>query len=334
MEGNRNRREGVTSLPAKSKTGFVYHDKFLLHHTGIGHPEKPERLKAIVSHLQTTGLWNNLQHLFIDSVPTETIRLVHTHQHIKFVKDRCDQVSESGTGFLDQGDTTVSSNSYDVALLAAGGVIAAVDAVCSGVLTNAFCAIRPPGHHAETNTPMGFCLFNNVAIAARYAQEKFNVRNVAIIDWDVHHGNGTQEIFYNDPSVFYISTHQYPFYPGTGARSERGSGKGEGFTLNCPMKAGSSEADYLQTFKNEIVPVLNTYRPELILISAGFDAHLDDPLANINLTENSFGIFTEILSEVAAKYSDNKIVSVLEGGYNLNALSKSVQKHLEILMKP
>ncbi|MDP2208947.1 MAG: histone deacetylase [Bacteroidota bacterium] len=321
-------------MPTKSKTGFVYHDQFLLHHTGIGHPEKPERLKAIVSHLQTTGLWNNLQHLFIDSAPTETIRLVHSSQHIKFVKDRCDQIGESGTGFLDQGDTTVSSNSYDVALLAAGGVIAAVDAVCSGVLTNAFCAIRPPGHHAETNTPMGFCLFNNVAIAARYAQNKFNVRNVAIIDWDVHHGNGTQEIFYNDPSVFYISTHQYPFYPGTGARSERGSGKGEGFTLNCPMKAGSSEADYLQTFKNEIVPVLNTYRPELILISAGFDAHLDDPLANINLTENSFGIFTEILSEAAAKYSDKKIVSILEGGYNLNALSKSVQKHLEILMKP
>lgn len=321
-------------MPAKSKTGFIYHDQFLLHVTGVAHPENPDRLKAIVSHLQTTGLWNNLQHLLIDSATTETIRLVHSLQHIKYVKERCEQAGEAGTVFLDQGDTTVSSNSYNVALLAAGGVIAAVDAVCSGVLTNAFCAIRPPGHHAETNTPMGFCLFNNVAIAARYAQEKFNVPNVAIIDWDVHHGNGTQEIFYNDPSVFYISIHQYPFYPGTGARSERGAGKGEGFTLNCPMKAGSNEADYLQVFKTEIVPVLNTYRPELILISAGFDAHRDDPLANINLTEYSFGIFTEILSEVAAKYSDNKIVSVLEGGYNLNALSKSVQKHLEILMKP
>lgn len=321
-------------MPAKSKTGFVYHDQFLLHDTGIGHPEKPDRLKAIVSHLQAAGLWYNLQHLFIDSAPAETIRLVHSSQHIKYVKDRCDQIGESGFGYLDQGDTVVSANSYEVALLAAGGVIAAVDAVCGGVLTNAFCAIRPPGHHAETSTPMGFCLFNNVAIAARYAQEKFNVRNLAIIDWDVHHGNGTQEIFYNDPSVFFISTHQYPFYPGTGARSERGSGKGEGFTLNCPMKAGSSEADYLQAFKNEIVPVLNTYQPELILISAGFDAHQDDPLANINLTENSFGVFTEILAEIAAKYSNDKIVSILEGGYNLNALSKSVQKHLEILMKP
>lgn len=320
-------------MQAKSKTGFVYHDQFLLHNTGIGHPEKPDRLKAIISHLQTTDLWNNLQHLLIDSVSTEIIRLVHTHQHINFIKERCEQIKESGYGLLDQGDTAISPNSYEVALLAVGGVIAAVDAVCSGVLTNAFCAIRPPGHHAETNTPMGFCLFNNIAIAARYAQEKFNVRNVAIVDWDVHHGNGTQEIFYNDPSVFYISIHQYPFYPGTGARSERGAGKGEGFTLNCPMKAGSSEADYLQTFKTEIVPVLNTYQPELILISAGFDAHQDDPLANINLNENSFGKFTEILADIASKYSNNKIVSVLEGGYNLNALSKSVQKHIEILMK-
>lgn len=321
-------------MAAKSKTGFVYHDQFLLHDTGIGHPEKPDRLKAIVSHLQATGLWNNLQHLLIDSAPTETIRFVHTSQHLKFVKDRCEQAGESGSVFLDQGDTTVSSNSYDVALLAAGGIIAAVDAVCSGVLTNAFCAIRPPGHHAESNSPMGFCLFNNVAIAARYAQQKYKIRNVAIVDWDVHHGNGTQEIFYNDPSVFFISLHQFPFYPGTGARSERGAGKGEGFTLNCPMKAGSNEADYLHAFKNEIVPVLNTYQPELILISAGFDAHRDDPLANINLTENSFGIFTEILTELAAKYSNNKIVSVLEGGYNLNAMSKSVQQHLEILIKP
>lgn len=321
-------------MPAKSKTGFVYHDQYLLHDTGIGHPEKPDRLKAIVSHLQATGMWNNLQHLLIDSAPTEIIRLVHSSQHLKFIKDRCDQAGESGSVFLDQGDTPVSLNSYDVALLAVGGVTAAVDAVCSGVLTNAFCAVRPPGHHAETNTPMGFCLFNNVAIAARYAQEKFNVRSVAIIDWDVHHGNGSQEIFYNDPSVFFISLHQYPFYPGTGARSERGSGKGEGFNLNCPMKAGSNEADYLLAFKNEIVPVLNTYQPELILISAGFDAHQDDPLANINLTENSFGLFTEIIADLAAKFSDNKIVSILEGGYNLNALSKCVQKHLEILMKP
>jgi len=180
---------------------------------------------------------------------------------------------------------------------------------------------------------MGFCLFNNVAIGARYAQKKYGVGRVAILDWDVHHGNGTQEIFYDDDSVLYISLHQYPYYPGTGAANETGSGKGEGFTLNCPMAAGSGEKEYLDAFRSKILPALHKFQPELVMISAGFDAHKDDPLAHINLTEDSFAEMTKLLQEIASKYCDEKIVSVLEGGYNLDALAMSVERHLVELTK-
>jgi acetoin utilization deacetylase AcuC-like enzyme len=315
------------------KTGFVYHDKFLTHDTGVGHPEKPERLKAITAHLQQIGLWQKLHHLMIDLAPLEIIYKAHTPNHVKLIKDRCLLASKEGHSALDGSDTVVSQDSYEVALLAVGGVLAAVDAVISGVLENVFCAVRPPGHHAESATPMGFCLFNNAAIAARYAQEKFGLKRIAIVDWDVHHGNGTQEIFYSDPSVFYISLHQSPFYPGTGLQTEIGEGEGRGFNLNCPMRAGSGEKEYLEAFNREIIPKLDGYMPELIIISAGFDAHKDDPLANINLTDDSFRIMTEMVSDIAEKYSKGRIISVLEGGYNLNSLSNSVEKHLNVLMK-
>lgn len=312
-----------------SKTGFIYHDRYLEHDTGHAHPERPDRLRSITRHLQNVSLWNELQHPIIDAASEEWILEVHTPQHWKFVKESCAR----GVEILDQGDTHACPKSYDVALLAIGGSLAAVDAVMSGVLRNAFCAVRPPGHHAERDTVMGFCLFNNVAIASRYAQKKYGVERIAIIDWDVHHGNGTQEIFYEDPSVFYISIHQYPFYPGTGARMERGSGKGEGFTLNCPMRAGSGEKEYMDAFVKEIVPALEGYRPDMLIISAGFDAHKADPLANISLTEESFGKFSDMLLEIADKYCGGRIVSVLEGGYNLEALAKSVEVHLRRLMK-
>ena len=315
------------------KTGFVYHEKFLIHDTGVGHPEKPERLKAVIAHLQQIGLWQKLHHLFIDLAPLEIIYKVHTPGHVKLIKDRCLLAAKQGYSALDQGDTVVSEDSYEVGLLAVGGVLAAVDAVMSGVLENVFCAVRPPGHHAESTTPMGFCLFNNAAIAARYAQEKFGLKRIAIVDWDVHHGNGTQEIFYSDPSVFYVSLHQSPFYPGTGIQTEIGEGEGRGFNLNCSMRAGSGEKEYLETFHREIIPKLHGYMPELIIISAGFDAHKDDPLANINLTDDSFRIMTEMVSDIAEKYSNGRIISVLEGGYNLNSLSNSVEKHLNVLMK-
>ena len=312
-----------------SSTGFVFHEHFLDHDTGPGHPERPDRLRAVESHLKKKELWNKLQHLIVDRASEEWIVKVHPPQHLKFVHDAC----QRGMEVLDGGDTHVCQASFDVALLAVGGVLAGVDAVMNGILRNVFCAVRPPGHHAEKNTVMGFCLFNNVAIAARYAQAKYNVERVAIIDWDVHHGNGTQHIFYDDKSVFYFSTHQFPFYPGTGSRSERGAGEGESYTLNIPMRAGSGEKEYLEAFHNEILPALEGYRPDLIMISAGFDAHKDDPLANINLTEESFTTMTSMMMEAAGKCCGGKIVSVLEGGYNLDALARSVETHLRVLLR-
>ncbi|HLX11263.1 MAG TPA: histone deacetylase, partial [Bacteroidota bacterium] len=229
-------------------TGFIYSDKFLEHDTGAGHPERPDRLRAIVKQLHDSGMWNKLEHLPFSPATEDWVLKVHTHRHVSFVKSSV----HAGHTVLDEGDTHVSKNSFDVALLAIGGVLAAVDAVTTGAMQNAFCAVRPPGHHAEHDKVMGFCLFNNVAIAARYAQAKHGIHRIAIIDWDVHHGNGTQEIFYSDESVLYTSTHQYPYYPGTGAREERGKGKGEGFTLNIPMSAGSGEPEYLKAFTEEV----------------------------------------------------------------------------------
>lgn len=311
-----------------SKTGFVYHDRFLDHDTGTGHPERPDRLRSVVAHLKQTGMWRELQHLLIDPAQEEWILKVHTREQLTFVRDACN----IGRKILDEGDTHCSADSFDVAMLAAGGVIAGVDAVMGGLLKNVFCAVRPPGHHAESKKVMGFCLFNNIAIGARYAQQHHGIHRVAIIDWDVHHGNGTQEIFYEDKSVFYISTHQYPYYPGTGGGNERGSGEGTGYTLNIPMSAGSGEMEYLAAFEREIFPALKSFRPELIMISAGFDAHRDDPLANINLTEESFTKLTAMLMKAADACCEGRIVSVLEGGYNLKALAVSVESHLNALM--
>jgi acetoin utilization deacetylase AcuC-like enzyme len=312
-----------------SRTGFVYHERFLDHDTGAGHPERPDRLRSIARHLQSQGTWQKLQHLMIDHAAEEWILKVHPPEYVKFVRDAC----RSGARVIDQGDTHICKESYDVTLLATGGVLAAVDAVMNRLLTNAFCAVRPPGHHAERSTAMGFCLFNHVAVAARYAQSAFGVKRVCILDWDVHHGNGTQQIFYEDKSVLYISLHQYPFYPGTGARSERGNGLGVEYTLNIPMREGTGEEEYLTAFQKEILPAVDGFRPDLLIISAGFDAHKDDPLANINLTESSFSKLTSLAMEAASSSCDGRIVSVLEGGYHLEALARSVNAHLLAFMK-
>lgn len=310
-----------------NRVGFLYHPDYLKHQTGPGHPERPERLSYLVNHLLGQPIWNSLIHLQPQHARTDHITLVHPENYVSGIAKAC----SSGVTVLDGGDTHVGRDSYDVALLAAGAVVEAVDQVMTGKLDAAFCAVRPPGHHAETATAMGFCLFNNAAIAARYAQKNHGVERVAILDWDVHHGNGTQEIFYEDSSVLYISIHQYPFYPGTGAAEETGSGKGKGFTLNCPMNAGSGEREYLEAFHHRILPALENFKPELMILSAGFDAHKDDPLAGINLSEETFGKMTEIVKHVAEMYCAGKIVSVLEGGYDLNALGTSVFQHLDTL---
>ncbi|MBI4811179.1 MAG: histone deacetylase [Ignavibacteriales bacterium] len=311
-----------------SRTGFVYHEKFLEHDTGPGHPERSDRLRAITNHLKEVNLWQELQHLMIDEASEDWLLQAHSLEHNKYLRQACLQ----GLNILDAGDTHASRESYNAALLAVGGVLAAVDAVMNNLLQNVFCAIRPPGHHAERDKVMGFCLLNNVAIAARYAQRKHCADRILILDWDVHHGNGTQQIFYDDKSVMYISTHQYPFYPGTGSRGERGIGQGEGYTLNIPMFAGSGEEEFIEAFKEEIIPSIDNYRPDMILISAGFDAHKDDPLANLNLTEESFGLFTSMITDAASKYCNGRIVSVLEGGYNLKALALSVESHIRKLI--
>ena len=312
-----------------SRTGLVYHPDYLKHEPGGGHPENPQRLRSIIEHLKQVSLWTQLTPIEPAIAPEELLELVHTKEYIERVK----WTSQQGFGCLDLGDTLVSKLSFAVARLAVGGVLKAVDAVMEGSLDNAFAAIRPPGHHAERDGAMGFCLFNNVAIAARYLQQNWHLERVLIVDWDVHHGNGTQHIFEEDPTVFYFSTHQYPYYPGTGSNTEKGKGKGEGYTLNIPLPSGSNEEDYLSAFQQGLVPAALSFKPDFILVSAGFDAHKDDPLAGMRLTEDSYYHLTQIIKRIASDTCQGRIVSLLEGGYNLLSLSRSVQKHLNALVE-
>lgn len=311
-----------------TKTGFVYGDIYLQHKTGAGHPERPDRLSAIVQRLEQTGLFDELAAIEPRESPDEWLTAVHTAEHLAAVREAAKEA-----GYAGSMDTPVSKDSYKVALHAAGGVLAAVDAVMEGKIRSAFCAIRPPGHHATKDEAMGFCLLNNVAIAARYAQKKHRLAKVLIVDWDVHHGNGTQAIFYDDPSVFYFSTHQWPFYPGTGAASERGTGKAAGTTLNVPLPRGSGQREYRRAFEEKLVPAAIEFKPDFVLISAGFDAHEHDLLGGMKLTAEDFAELTRIVKTIAEKHCGGRLVSVLEGGYELKGLAASVEAHVRILMQ-
>jgi acetoin utilization deacetylase AcuC-like enzyme len=227
----------------------------------------------------------------------------------------------------------MSSGSLTAAYLAAGGTLAAVDAIMKRQVDHVFCAVRPPGHHAEAGRAMGFCLFNNVAIAARYMQKNHGLTRVLIVDWDVHHGNGTQHSFEDDPSVLYFSTHQYPHYPGTGRATEQGRGAGQGFTINVPMEAGEGDDEYRAVFHKSLVPAADDFKPEFVIISAGFDAHKDDPLASMGLTESGYADLTDIVAGIAKRHANGRILSSLEGGYNLTALAASVEVHISRLLK-
>ncbi len=306
-----------------AKTGIVRDERYLEHETGSYHVENPERLLHIYKAL------DDLQGFFVEVPPRQA-----TQQEVTAVHDPGYVASIAATAggpmrHLDP-DTVVSPKSYEVALLAAGGLLAAIDAVMEG-LDNAFAFIRPPGHHAERNRAMGFCIFNNVAIGARYALSKYGLERVLIADWDLHHGNGTQRTFYSDPHVLYFSTHQYPYYPGTGHYTEIGEGEGRGFTVNVPLSAGQDDVDYANIFKHILRPIALAYRPQLILVSAGFDIYFQDPLGGMNVTERGFARLTDIVMDIAQTVCEGKFVITLEGGYNLQGLAGSVKEVVSVM---
>lgn len=308
-------------------TGFLYDERFLDHNAGLGHPERRERLTSTMAHLQAQAWFEQLHMLAPRAADEDSIARVHSSDLIERARSAC----EHELPFLDVMDTRVSRDSFEVALLAAGGAQELADRVIAGEVDNAFALCRPPGHHAEHNLALGFCLFNNVAIAARHLQTQHGLDKILILDWDVHHGNGTQHSFEDDPSVLYVSTHQYPYYPGTGAHSETGIGRGDGATLNCPMPAGAGDEQYRQAFVEKILPTIDRFAPEFVIISAGFDAHVDDPLASICLSTEFFGWMSARLVEVADKHCSGRLISLLEGGYNVNKLPLCVDEHLQVL---
>ncbi len=319
-----------TEPKPSTRTGLVYGPVFLEHQTPESHPERPERLTAIVDRLERKGLLTNLVRLKPAPASLEWITNVHALEYVERVRKSC----ERGSGYIDTPDVPVSRGSYEAALNAVGGVQVAIDAVMAGTISNAFCAVRPPGHHALREKAMGFCLFNNVAIAAKYLQQKHKLGKVLIIDWDVHHGNGTQAAFYDDPTVFYFSVHQAPFYPGTGNVDQKGAGKALGFTRNVPLPAGSGDPEYKRAFIDQLEPVAAAFKPDFILISAGFDAAQGDLLGGMKVTPQGYAELTRIAKRLANQHCHRRLVSVLEGGYNLESLAASVEAHVRVLQTP
>ncbi len=310
-------------------TGIIYHDLFGLHLEGYNHVESPERYRVIMERLRNCSFSGDLVFIEAERVDVELLKQVHDG---KYVNDILSMKIDTPV-VLDWGDTVATSASQQAALHSAGAGVQAAGLVLDGKIDSAFCAVRPPGHHAERDRAMGFCIFNNIAVAASWLIRTAGLGRVAIVDWDVHHGNGTERIFFDDDRVLYISIHQYPHYPGTGHFNTVGIGKGAGYTINIPVGAGADDALYLDKFHGRIIPALEEYRPEFILVSAGFDAHADDPLSGGRLTSGVFGEMTRLLGGVARKHCDGRIVSLLEGGYDLEALADSVEKHVEALLR-
>lgn len=307
-------------------TAIIYHPDYLKHETGA-HPERPERASLIAQEIkQRDSIENRYVWLSPKACTREDITRCHSNKQYDLIYQAC----EKNLGALDS-DTVISNESFRVSLLASGGVITAIDALMEGQIDNAFVIARPPGHHATPERPMGFCLFNNVAVGARYAQAKHNLEKVLIVDWDVHHGNGTQDIFYSDNSVFYFSLHQYPHYPGTGRTNETGENVGQGYTLNVPLPPMTSVKEYRYAFDEALKKILNKTKPDLILISAGFDSHREDPLGQLMLETEDFAWMTTRLKQTAQSLGHQRVISVLEGGYNLRNLGKIALGHVEAL---
>jgi acetoin utilization deacetylase AcuC-like enzyme len=312
------------------KTGFLFDQRYLLHDTGPYHPEVPERLQAIYQGIENGGLLPKLRMITADRADLKWIELVHSTDYIH----RFEEVCYAGKRTMDSPDNRMCTETYETALLAVGGVLKVVDLVMQDDLDNAFCAVRPPGHHAEISEAMGFCYFNNVAIAARYLQQQWNIPKVGIIDFDVHHGNGTQHIFEKDASVYYYSIHQHPSfaYPGTGREFEKGSVDGYGFTKNTPVLPGQGDEEYRQYLRRDLEPAFDEFQPDMILISAGFDGHMDDDMSDVRLSTDAFSWIMESIFQMAEKHSNGKLISILEGGYSLKRLPELACNHVQILM--
>jgi acetoin utilization deacetylase AcuC-like enzyme len=309
------------------KTAYTYNPTHL-DHTQRGHPENAQRLIRTWDLLESDGILDRLHRVDPTAAPLEAITAVHSAMYVA----QLEKISRQGGGRLD-ADTYVTAASYEIALLSVGGLLNVTDAILGGVADNGFAIVRPPGHHARPQRGMGFCLFGNIAIAARHAQKQYGVKRILIIDFDVHHGNGTQEIFYDDPSVLFFSIHQYPFYPGTGDMDETGSGAGVGKTLNVPFPAGVGDAGYLTAFREILAPLARQHQPELILLSAGYDAHWMDPLAQHQVSIGGFTAMVEESMALAAELCQGRLICNLEGGYNLNVLPHAILSTLRTLSR-
>jgi acetoin utilization deacetylase AcuC-like enzyme len=307
------------------RTGIVIDPRFEAHDSGAGHPERPARITTLSAALVGCSR-SGLVRIEPRSASIEELALVHDSDYVGKVA-----ASSRHERFAFDADTWVSSASYETALLAAGGVLALVDAVLAGEVDNGLACVRPPGHHAEAGQAMGFCLFNNVAVAARHLQRRHGVERVMIVDWDVHHGNGTQHLFDDDPTVLYLSLHQYPFYPGTGSLHEIGRGRGAGATVNLPLPAGCGDAEYLRLFESVVAPVCRRFAPQFVLVSAGFDAHLRDPLGGMRMSDGGYAAITRVLLRAVAEVAGHRCVAALEGGYDLTALAGSALRVIDEL---
>jgi len=300
-------------------------EEFFKHETG-DHPESSHRLELLYARLKETGLWDDFEHGELSPANVAHLSLIHSQEYIAHVQ----QFADSGGGRI-ESDTILSRHSFDVSSLASGSAISAVDHVSSGSHRHAVCLTRPPGHHALKNTPMGFCLFNHVAVAAAYARDVLGLERVLIVDWDVHHGNGTQAAFYDCENVYFYSVHRSPFYPGTGAQDETGTGAGLGTIKNIPLQFGISRDEYLRRFSDGLEEIAQNAKPQLVLISAGFDAHKDDPIGSLGLEADDFRTLTQNVLQIAEEYCAGKVISILEGGYHPRALADSVVCHLETI---
>ena len=312
------------------KTGIIYDPLYKAHDTGPGHPECPERCDAVLAGVRNEVPDERLAWLTARDATEEDLLRCHTAGYLDTVRE---DVAD-GYGALSTGDTNVGPQSLAAALRAAGGLLEAVDAVMEGRVRNAFCAVRPPGHHATIDRGMGFCVFNNVAIAARYLQARHGIERVLIADWDIHHGNGTQDIFWTDPSVFYFSTHAWPFYPGTGRKLERGMENGLGFCMNRPSAAGSGGREVVGPLRNDLRRAMETFKPQFVLVSAGFDARIGDRIGNFALTDDDFAELTAICMAIADEHAGDRLVSTLEGGYTLDGLASASAAHVKTLTTP